>query len=429
MNVFKKHKILTVLIGLLLVGLSVHYLWGYSFVYVLINNNSKEAKKYLKSTMVELTNLDSLSAIPSLDSTMESHQIFLIGEDHGIAINEQLEFAFLKYLKERGNVKYLLLEFPHSFSAKINRFICDGEVAYLDSAFAPLKGTDGWTIEFTNFFKRVYHYNRRLEDRFKIRSIGVDVENRSGAAIAFLKSMVPQDAAPQDIRAAIEKLRNIELNQLDHKSGWSIGAELLDDFQKKSGSYQTFLGEKCFEYKLILENVVKAKAVYEARKKKGYKAYATLRDSLMYENLKLFHKDFPDEKAFGFFGATHVMRDEFFGNRYFACLLEKENSPYKGKVLSMLINYKNCKAAKRPKYKVRNYNGPFQNEIFDFYKGDSPTLYYIDAEGSPFQSFRFYPTYSCGTADLVQYLLQVRNSIPSRPIKDPKKVFGDMSIL
>lgn len=416
MRFLKKYKFQLILVCIVLSMLLIYHHYGFSFIYKIINNNSTEAKQYLRSNFIEIKNMDSFNSMPSLDSNVAKHQLFFIGEEHGVGINQDIEFMFLKYFKEKGDVKYLILEFPHTFSTKINQYITSGDTTYLDSAFCHLKGTFAWTKEFVNFFKDIHSFNNSFRETDKIKCIGIDVEHQSGTAIDFLKTLLPGTIVPNEISSIVSKLQKIKLNKSDFKSGWSIANELMVDFNKKSDIYHNYLGDNYFEYKLILNNIINGQMVNVTKKEKGQKAYVTMRDSIMYGNLMLFHQDFPDEKAFGFFGHSHVFRYEFFNTNYLASLLEKNGSPYGGKVLSIFINYQQCKKIKRPKYNVSRFNGPIQNKIFDFYDGDSPTLYYLDEEESPFQTFRFYPLYKCGTAKLFQYILLIKKSGPSTPI-------------
>jgi len=416
-KILKPKKFFTLTI-IVISAILVHYRFGYSFVYIILNDNTREAKEYLENNYVELTDF---SSIPILDANIEKHQLFLVGEEHGVGMNQDIQFKLLQYFNEKGGVKYVILEFPQSFATKINRYIINGEEAYLDSAFTPLKGTDGWTVEFQNFYTNIYNYNKTLIESEKIRCVGIDVEHQSGAAIKLLKTVLPNKEIPSEIVSVITKLQNAEPDILNHKSGWELANILTHSLQNNTTIYKTYLGDRYFEFHSILNNIANGELLYVTKTQKGRMAYNSVRDSLMYNNVIVFQEEFPQEKACGFWGQTHVFREKFLNTNFLAYYLDQNNPTYKGKVLSILFNYYQCKMIKRPDYKTSTYNGPFQNKIFDFYTGDTPTLFYLDKNDSPFQTFRFSPLYSCGTAKLVQYVLLIKNSQPSRQLSPKVK--------
>lgn len=418
MKLLKKYKLRAVFV-LAVMALLIHFHFGYSFIYRLINSNSNssEAKRYLQRNCVELAG-DVIPSIPSLDSSLEKNKLFLVGESHGVGVNQPIQFMFLKYFREKGSAKYMILEFPPTFAAKINSFFTSGDTLWLDSAFSPLKGTFAWTTEYLDFFKDIHEYNSSFSDSERIKCVGIDVEHQSGAALYVLKGMLPDQSAPKEIEPMISKLRSAEVERSDYRAGWKIATELIEDLNTNSDSYEGFLGDNYFEYSFLLGNIINGKRVNTLKKEKGRRAYLAARDSVMYDNMMLFHKNFPDEKAFGFWGTSHIYREEFQSIRALGAHLEQCDSPYRGRVLSIHMNYQNCRKINRGGNRVTPLYSLFPNGIFDFYKGENPTLYNLDRENSPFHTFRFSPLYKSGTTKLFQYLLLIKNSDASTPLSE-----------
>jgi hypothetical protein len=194
-----------------------------------------------------------------------------------------------------------------------------------------------------------------------------------------------------------------------------LAVEIHKNLLEFKSLYKEFYGESYYDFSTVLKNILSAKAVHEARKKAGPKEYAQMRDSIMCDNLFGFYTMKPKAKMFGFFGYFHVLRERYMNFDSFASLLESNDSPYRNKVLSICLNYRNCEKITRPNYKIKKFNGPFPNRIFDFYEDEYNALFSLDGSDSPFKTFKFYPLHDSGVSRLFQYMILITNSKASQP--------------
>lgn len=391
------------------------FISGCSYVYPLIKSNTKESKKILETNITVLKNDSSFFSIPLPESVIQNSQIFLIGETHGISANQELELKMFKFLKSKTDIKLLLLEYPHSYVVNINKYLNTGNFAYIDTVFQSLKGTFAWTTEYAEFWKNLYAYNVTLDPKERFSCIGIDVEHQSVAAINFLARLTPDTTAFDEIKPTVSKLRTIKFTSENYNAGWALAEEISYNWHLHESLYKAFYGENYHDFITILQNIVNAKIVHITKIKSGHNKYDQTRDSIMYDNFIKIYNVNPHVKMYGFFGDMHVFQSKYFGITPFACRLASSNSPYKNKVTSICINYENCERILRPDYKIKRYNGPFSNRIFDFYKEEHPAFFGLENQNSQLNKTNFYPFYNSDNWELCQYILQVKNSKASQP--------------
>jgi hypothetical protein len=382
---------------------------GCSYVYPLIKGNTVTAKKKLQNSITVLRDDSSFFSIQLPESVIQNSQIILLGEEHGVSANQEIAFKMLKSLKSKFDFKILLLEASHSNAVTMNKYLNTGNSAYIDTVFRYLKGTLGWTNEYAAFWKNLYAYNATLAPEKRVSCIGIDVEYQYDAALNFLATITPDTSTFEEIQPVISKLKKIKLSGVNVRDAWKLSEEISSNWRKYESLYKTFYAENYQDFKIVMQNIVNARLVLMTKMNSGKIKYNKLRDSIMYVNLLNAYSINPAARMYGVFGSLHVLQDRFLGITPLAYLLNSNNSPYKDKVISIYMYYKNCEQIIRPDYRIERVNNQFSNRIFNFYKEDYNAFFILNSQDAPSEKLTFYPYYNNTARGLFQYILLVKN--------------------
>jgi uncharacterized iron-regulated protein len=380
-----------------------------------MKGNTVAAKKRLQNSITVLRNDSSFYSIPLPESQIQNSQIIILGEEHGVAANQELAFKMLKSLKSKFDFQILLLEASHSNAVTMNKYLNTGNSAYIDTAFRYLKGTLAWTNEYAAFWKNLYAYNITLAPEKRISCIGIDVENQYDAALNFLATITPDTSAFEEIQPAISKLKKIKFSDINVRDAWKLSEEIISSWREYESLYKTFYAGNYQDFKIVMQNIVNARLVHMTKRNSGKSKYNKLRDSIMYVNLLNAYNINPTARMYGVFGSLHVLQDRFLGIPPLAYLLNSNNSPYKDKVISIYMYYKNCEQIIRPDYRIKTVDNQFSNRIFNFYTEDHNAFFCINSPDAPSEKLTFYPYYNNSAHGLFQYILLVKNSKASQP--------------
>ena len=353
---------------------------------------------------------EKFQGLSMLDSKLDSKDIFLAGENHGVEANVKLRMMFLKYFKERTNFKYYLCELPYSMTSTLNRYLESGDEEILANIYKALKGTDAWNKDDYRHWIDLYRFNKGLSKEDKIVAIGIDIEHQPKNAFLFMDYILKKRNITEKIKSYTEEAKNKEsFSDGEVKSFYEkIKEEMVKDEEK----YKKLLGEDYFSIMLVNNNLLNMLDVY------GGNNFAGIRDRKMSENFQMIFKTLNGGKYFGQMGLSHVFQESFPYVDWFASSLNKEESKFKGKVLSIAYAYRDCKYLYPTRRK--NYVGTINTlersikELDELL--DSPlTLFALDEEGSPFREKLIWPLEHKNplkgvTSDYFQYLLVIKDS-------------------
>lgn len=323
----------------------------------------KRLKKYLRENHSEIYSKDeSMEDLSVMDSDLKDYEIFLVGENHGVKANVELKIKFLKYFKRKTNFKYYIYELPFSMTYFLNKYLETGNDEILKDVYKPIRGTYAWNKDEYNYWKALYKYNIRLPKDDRIIIIGIDIEHQPKNAFKFMEYCLDK------------------------------------------GYYSKF--------KHVNNNLLNMLEVYESNNFNG------TRDEKLYENFLSISSHLPKGKYFGQIGLSHVFQRSFPYVNWFASSLNKESSPFKGKILSVAYAYENCKylnPTKRKNY-VSHINtlDPSIVEFKDFINSEY-TIFKLNQKNSPFNEKLIWPLIhkfpEAGvTTDYFQYLLVIKDS-------------------
>ena len=159
------------------------------------------------------------------------------------------------------------------------------------------------------------------------------------AAFKYLYSLLPQDPAPKDIAANIEKLRKNYNNPAMPTD--NLAAGLQNDISNFSLEYKRYLGVNYFDFSFVVDNIVNRNKCY-----KSSEHFSELREECVRNNMVRLLKHFPSGKYYGQWGLEHTYLSDHGGqfslHDCLATFLNKKYEPTKCKVISIAYFYSNC---------------------------------------------------------------------------------------
>lgn len=385
-------------------------------------SEGNEISAYLKqnSSAINL-NDDKFQGLNLLDADAEKNIVFLSGEAHAIAKNQDLELYFLRYFNQRHGVRYLLTEQGYAVSQLINQYLNTGDEAILQDIYSQLEGTAAWNKEAYNFWVSLRQYNNTLPPEKKITVIGIDIEHQPVTALKYLCSLLPSDAAPEIIAANIEDLRKSYNNpsiRID-----VLAAGLQRDKSQYPADYQKYLGNNYHNFSFVVDNIVNRYKCYQSSDK-----FDELREEFIRNNMVRILELFPPGKYYGEWGLEHTYLSDHGGqfgqHDCLATFLNQKEETTKGRVVSIAYFYSNCQQMTLGNgYGQGEYRDGVQVDLLNQVSGAELCLLKFTGSNSPFTQKPFFVADPQGgaTTDYYQYGVVIHNSPAAHPYGIPGK--------
>lgn len=385
------------------------------------NDKSIDMNSYLTKNHAEI-NIDDCSGFTLLDKDITKSDVILTGEAHAISKNYQVKLSMIKYLNEKYNVKCLLEECGYSQSCFINQYLKTGDESKLKLVFNDLKGTAAWSRDDYDFYLKLREYNMTLPENERIIVIGIDIEHQIGTALIYLNSILPESEPNMEIKPYITALKD-GYKQRNTNAVIKAAENLQNNIKADSGDYEKYLGDKYFDFSIVLDNIVNSINAHASNNAN----FESIREPAIYSNFKRIYSYLPKGKYFGELGLEHVLQntcDSYLGVKTrFAMYLNSSDSPVKGKVLSIAYAYQDCKMMTWEKTYGEGYADSGLNDI-DILKNISKsdiTLFKLNGAGSPFsRKIYFVETEKSDRADTdyFKYIILVKNSKAAIPYEN-----------
>lgn len=296
-----------------------------------------------------------------------ARRLYVAGEQHGIAENQALEYAFLTQLHRRAGVHLYFQELSYSSSLLLDRYLQTGDEQALERAFRGFTGTYSNSRDLLRLYRRIRRYNEGLEPAERIRVVGFDIEHQPRTAFAVAADFVGDRRAPDLHDGLFDRIRETAARAAQQNGEWN-----------------------------------------------------RVRDRMMYENaLALLERMPGDESLFGQWGLNHVFQDEEFGVVWLAARLATDPaSPLAGRVVRITYAYEDVQQMgkggrrRRPLTTYRPDPGTMMCMAETKY-----TLFRLDAPESPYASqlrwMHSTPRPTGGvTTDYFQYVVLIRDDYP-----------------
>lgn len=404
------------------------------FSMVAVGGESSPHQAYLKQHM-EKVSLENSPAFSIFDSTFYQNQIFFLGEAHGCAKPQQLDFALMKHLNKKVNMRHYLAEVDYSQAHFLNEYLRTGNEALLSYAFQfwVQQNAQWGNQNFYDKLRKIRAFNQTLPLSRRIIILGVDRIQDMNALQRHLQGIIAELPITPNT-PLLKKLRHIaSADTLDTDSFVNLAQQLLPTLAKDSSATSVQ-----FDLRHILQNVV-------------YMHQKIKRDSVMYLNLNKLvqQKNLQKEKLYGMWGLFHTIPVQVERGIPFAYLLQSSASPYRNKAVSIgvytLDSESMMPTAGLPTFMdkgqryvsttMTNNDGPmvFVNGIKDLRavsRANSITIFRTNAPDSPYYNSHRLATFKVlfpnqsikfagenpGVAKIFQYICLVRNSAALTPL-------------
>jgi len=341
------------------------------------NEFTELAREFLsnKGINLDLNNDNTFVVIP--DSIVINNEIIFTGESHGVKESLDIELNLLKYLNRKYKTRYLLLELGYSTSQLLNNYLETGNKEILKNIFKWLEGTYYWTNEQYNKWIDLHEYNKLLPDDEKIICVGVDVEHQYLSAIDYLETILPDGEPPEEIKYIIDELIN---NYISDKFQVEIFVDKFKtELEVNRLLLEEYLGESYFDFEIVINGIDKLFNWSDSRD------YNT-RDGFMYDAFLKLYSKLLNGKYYGHFGNSHILQRPVAGTNWFAGRLNAKDSPVEGRIHSIKLLYKNCKAITTPSYATTICNTvPNYFNVFNESNLEEITFFSLAGGDSPFQ--------------------------------------------
>ena len=201
-------------------------------------------------------------------------RIFFLGESHGVAINEDLDFDLLRYLHRTAHVRIYFPEMSYAHACLLNRYLETGDEDLRELLFGELRNTSAWTRERRWFIRRIGAWNASLDRRDRIRMVGVDVEHQPRVSMRFLADSVvaAHREAPGSIKATVARIDAFLDSSSPCQPMWAFCAdlrqfaeELVSSIQQHRSDYLALLGDRLFDFEIVANNLEQSSEFYDGR--------------------------------------------------------------------------------------------------------------------------------------------------------------------
>ena len=298
------------------------------FLLILVGCVKPPVDRYLENnhTSITMTNLNLDLELFTAD--LESAEIILAGQVHGVKANYAAKFGFMSALHQQAGFKYLLHEGGYGEAGWINQYLDSGDSSILDDFFDKLRGSAFWSVEGYKFWQDLYAYNQQQPEDERIVVVGIDIEQQFDIAVYYMNTLTGAEN--------LEKLVLLE-DALDDTENL---ADFIEEFKQhrldNAELYIQALGDDLFHFDFVLNNLVKSVAYHED-------GDFQVREQAMYENFIKLYDYLPVGKYFGQIGMEHVFQQQcssrLEGVQRLAMSLTSEGSPVQGQVISVAYMY------------------------------------------------------------------------------------------
>lgn len=378
-----KKKVVIILLTILAVILT-------GVVYAVNNKEytEKDIGKYLKEnhSEVNINNDNDYSSFKILDKDVKKAEVVFIGEAHGVSAKNDIQLKLMKYLNENFGYNYMLLECGYSKSLLINKYLETGDIQYLKESIEINKGQSYYTEQYYDMFIDIYEYNKTHKS--KIKTFGIDKEFVPLYAYNYMIEALQDKEITEDIDKCFSDfiycINNLEEYRKDNseKEFLNLQKSVLQILNDKKDFYSEFLGEDYFNFTYLLDNLIFTYNYYRGSEPVD-------RDANMYDNFKKLKAHLPEGKFMGSFGGFHILQNNSFGKSVAHYLQFTEDSPVKGKVISIDSLHDNCVHMERAsdseerKYEYIVLTEKY-NDIFKPYLNSKATIFKLNGKRSPF---------------------------------------------
>ena len=278
------------------------------------------------------------AAFPDFEPGFYANQLFLLGESHGSAAPQALDFALLRHLNQKTGLRYYVAEIDPSQAFFFNRYLATGHEADLQTVFRGWDGTEQWgNRDFYDKVRRIRRLNQTLPPAARICFLGLDRIQSVEVALQHLRAILAQEPGPgagaAGSCAALDTLRQLSAGPVPTEAALArLAHRLLPAFAAAPAPDSAGAGAG-------LSVAGRAQVAQLLRNASYLRGPRIRRDSVMLLNLQADYArlGLQGEKLYGLWGMYHVMQSAVSDSQPFAALVRASALPLRGRVVSLAI--------------------------------------------------------------------------------------------
>lgn len=154
--------------------------------------------------------LEDAAPLPAIPATIRRARVILLGEVHGIAHGQILDFAFLRALHRDAGVRLYLGEFDAAQADAFNDYLSGGSDDAVDAVFAGwrARGAQWASADFRRKLSLIARWNQSLPERERIRFLGADEIQDTERFCIWLAGRLDRAAPMPAVKNAVAALRD-----------------------------------------------------------------------------------------------------------------------------------------------------------------------------------------------------------------------------
>jgi|GEM_PF-490559 len=325
-KIVKKSLLALVLIPVTLLGMGTvaYLLYGL----LALGGESLPHQAYLRKHLIAVRSGEAGSSF-AFEPAFYRNQLFLLGEAHGFAAPQELDYQLLKHLNEKAGARYYLAEVDYSQAHFLNEYLRTGDEPLLRYVFGTwIRANAQWGNQnFCEKIKKIRALNQSLPPARRITFLGVDRIQDVAVTGRYLRELRAAAGLRQHLAAGVDSLTGLTSAADPDLPKLSAAAAALLKQLAADSVYQTGTDFRHFPLAHTLRNL-------------AYLAPTAPRDSVMYLNLKTLSRalSLEHEKMYGLWGFFHTLQIPMQRDRRvmpFAAHLQSAGSPFRGKVVSL----------------------------------------------------------------------------------------------
>jgi len=291
----------------------------------------------------------------SFDTAFYNQRLFLLGDIHGYARSQELDFLLLKDLYQKAGVRHYMAEIDEGQAWLFNKYLETGDEQFLQPVFDYwiAEGAQWGNKDFYRKLQKIYAWNKTLPPGQKITFVGVDGIQGLPVTVQYLHGLLKGHIRPERQWPLMSRLLNLlSADSLSSSSANSPSRSsatpptrqsadslfrdscrktlqiLVTDMDGHSGNYERRLGDHHFYVRHLLQNLA------------DYFNEANREGQLSDNFISLYHYlHLEQEKLYGFFGFFHTLQGKVNGGYVFAGTLEQSDLPLSGHIVSLNAIY------------------------------------------------------------------------------------------
>lgn len=334
--------------------------------------------------------LNNKSSFKILENKLDDYTLIVIGEQHFLKANIEIQFQLFKYLYLNENVRHICIEYGQARALKLNLYFKTGDKKIL---FRLIQNK----VDVILYLKLKEFYDS-LPEGEKFMFHGIDYEKDGIGDVKYVIHRIIDLVSLNKVILSKNTENFIDgynsiVNSLDNIGEQkNLVMNFLTELKNDTSRYRKEYGEY-YEDLMAMNESLK----FDFKKSKKNKTFDLDRENLIYNQTLELGKRFPNSKLFCIFGTAHIplkKHNDWASIKNFehfvSMLNTKDESPFKDKVFSILPLYKSCIPPWKKHYAKRNLGliRPQLDELDKKSKGNLFTLFEYPNETEEQKKFR-----------------------------------------